>query len=195
MPSMNTSFLTIAEAAKLTGRSGSTIRRLIHTLTENDKHADRAAIEPSPSEVAAFKKKGDTFTWRVREDIILREFGSAPKEEKKTSASSSENTSGILTILQQELDLKNKQIEKQWEVIHALNDRLREGNILMGSLQQRLALPETVAAKPTPVEVAAEKASKKVSKELVKEAVETMKEEAAPATVATKKKLFAWFRG
>lgn len=139
--SMDTPFLTIAEASKKTGRSASTIRRLIHALTETDTHEQRSAIQPSPAEVAVFKQKGDTFTWRIREDVLAQQIGATPKEEKKETLGSSD---GIMSILQKELDLKTQQIEKQWEVIHALNERLREGNILMGSLQKRLvSLPES----------------------------------------------------
>jgi hypothetical protein len=159
--SMDTPFLTIAEASKKTGRSASTIRRLIHALTETDTHEKRSAIQPSPAEVAVFKQKGDTFTWRIREDVLMQQIGSALKEEKKEVSGS---TDGILNILQKELDLKTQQIEKQWEVIHALNERLREGNILMGSLQKRLALPEVPAQPSSVVDASAAEMSKETSK-------------------------------
>jgi Asp-tRNA(Asn)/Glu-tRNA(Gln) amidotransferase C subunit len=151
---MDTPFLTISEAAEKTGRSLSTIRRLIKSIADDDAHADRAAIQPTPKEVVAFKKKEENFAWKIREDVLLREFKGALKEAKKETA---EARSDILGILQKELDLKNQQIEKQWEVIHSLNDRLREGNILMGTLQKRLVLaaPEVtsdvVDAASTPV--------------------------------------------
>ncbi len=151
---MDTPFLTISEAAEKTGRSLSTIRRLIKSIADDDTHADRAAIQPTPKEVVAFKKKEENFAWKIREDVLIREFKGALKEAKKETA---EARSDILGILQNELELKNRQIEKQWEVIHSLNDRLREGNILMGSLQKRLVLaaPEVdsdvVDASSTPV--------------------------------------------
>jgi hypothetical protein len=170
--SMDTPFLTISEASEKTGRSLSTIRRLIKSISDNDAHADRAGIEPSPKEVTAYKKKGENFTWRIREDILLREFKGALKEQKKAV---SEAKGDIMDILNRELELKNKQIEKQWEVIHALNDRLREGNILMGSLQKRLALPEPMEQETI---VEAEQ----------KEAV------MASSGKASKKGLFGWMR-
>ena len=189
MASMDTPFLTIAEASRKTGRSASTIRRLIHTLTESDTHADRSAIEPSPADVAVFKAKGDTFTWRIREDIVIREFVSAPSSEKKVKSEEGKN---IMDILQHELSLKNQQIEKQWEVIHALNERLREGNILMGSLQQRLALPEPSPVMTAAVDIASAKAAKKASKEPIKKA-EPFSEE-SPTAKPSKKGLLAWLR-
>ncbi len=161
---MDAPFLTISEAAAKTGRSLSTIRRLIKGIADDDNHADRTAIQPTPKEVAAFKKKDENFAWKIREDVLLREFQGALKEAKKETA---EARGDIFAILQKELELKNQQIEKQWEVIHALNDRLREGNILMGSLQKRLALPspdETAAAEPVTVSATSTTPSAKPSK-------------------------------
>lgn len=177
VPSMETPFLTIAEACDKTGRSASTIRRLIKSIADDDNHAERAAIEPSPKEVAVYKKKGENFTWRIREDVLLREFKGALKEAKKEV---SEAKGDILEILQKELELKNQQIEKQWEVIHALNDRLREGNILMGSLQKRLALPGAEA----PVDAVVDSPAVKSSPEAA----------AAGAGKKDKKGLLRWFR-
>ena len=52
-------------------------------------------------------------------------------------------------MLRGELDIKNQQItqqsemlSKQMELISGLSERLREGNILIGSLQKQLALPD-----------------------------------------------------
>lgn len=175
---MDTPFLTIAEAAEKTGRSASTIRRLIQSIAEDDKHQDRTALQPNPKQVAAFKKKGENFTWKIKEDIITRNFGSAPVEEKKKKA---EPAADIFSILQNELSLKNAQIEKQWEVIHALNDRLREGNMLMGSLQKRLSLPEPQSPSPDVVEAST---------------VEPSKDAVMSASKSTKKRgIFGWMRG
>ena len=176
MPSMDTPFLTIAEAAEKTGRSASTIRRLIKTISDDDSHPDRTSVEPTTKQVAVFKKKGDNFTWKIKEDIIIRNFGSAPVEDKKKKA---EPVGDIFSILQHELSLKNAQIEKQWEVIHALNDRLREGNMLMGSLQKRLSLPEPQSPAATVVEAST---------------VEPSKEPVAAASNTKKRGLFGWIK-
>ncbi len=154
--SMEHTYLTIAEAGQRMGKSASTIRRLIHAVTEKDSHPDRSAILPTPKEVAAFKKKDENFTWKIREDLVASNFNGALTQEKK---SSHKPATDIMTVLQRELELKNQQIEKQWEVIHALNDRLREGNILMGSLQKRLAPPAEQPLEPT-VETTVTEASK-----------------------------------
>lgn len=172
---MDSTFITIAEATEKTGRSASTIRRLIRTITETDNHPDRDGVEPDAKKVASFKKKGENFTWRVREDIIMKNFDSAPVKEKKSVQQSGAN---ILDILQNELVLKNRQIEKQWEVIHALNDRLREGNILMGSLQKRLGPPAGTSPADPIVEAST---------------LET-EESVTAASTQPKKRLFSWIR-
>lgn len=146
---MEPTFLTIAEAIEQTGRSASTIRRIIRTIADDAAHPNRDGVQPSVKEVAAFKKKGENFTWLIRNDILLSNSDSALKKKKK---SVSDVSPDILTILNRELELKSQQIEKQWEVIHALNDRLREGNILMGSLQKRLAPPSDMQSAESVVE-------------------------------------------
>ncbi len=157
LEAMQLPYLTITEAVKKTQRSSSTIRRVIRSITDSASHPDRSGIEPTTKVVEVFKKKGENFTWTIREDVLLKHLPSAPtaadSPKEDAQKSSGESPSGmekaVFEILKNELALKNQQIEKQWEVIQSLNDRLREGNILMGSLQQRLALP--VAESPTPV--------------------------------------------
>ena len=50
-------------------------------------------------------------------------------------------TEALVEMLRKELDIKNQQINQQMELINGLSERMREGNILIGSLQQQLALP------------------------------------------------------
>lgn len=163
---MEAPFVSIAEAAAKTGRSESTIRRIIKSIVRSPAHADRAAVLPTPKEVSELKKKGENFGWKIREDVLMAHIERAQKEEKKSEPVHGKED--VLTILSRELELKNKQIEKQWEVIHSLNERLREGNILMGSLQQRLALPHPEAApsgSSSPSSAPSTEASKEASTE------------------------------
>lgn len=181
-------YLTITEAVKKTQRSSSTIRRIIRSITDHPSHADRSGIEPTLKAVEAFKKKGENFTWTIREDVLIKHLPSAPAAAdlgsdlvgKSSTKSSSGMEKAVFEILKNELALKNQQIEKQWEVIQSLNDRLREGNILMGSLQQRLALPVTESPAPV-VEAASTEASmevKRASKKKVMEAKEKLSKRA-----------------
>lgn len=159
---MITPLLTIAQASTLIGRSPSTVRRLIHEITEKKNHPDRTGIDPNQKREVQYKKKGESFTWRIRQDVLLRNFGSALSGGQKASFDRLRMTpqnEDIFSILEKELELKNQQIEKQWEVIHALNDRLREGNILMGTLQKRLAPPAEASTEATVVEASTMKSS------------------------------------
>lgn len=192
MEGMDTLSLTIADAVEKSGRSPSTIRRLIRTIADDASHPDRSGVEPTPDEVEAFKKKGENFTWKIKEDILMKHLKGAPREEKKKPTERMEMTGDILSILQKELDLKSQQIEKQWEVIHALNDRLREGNILMGSLQQRLALPMAEPAKGKEHASVASGVSAEPSKKASKESMAVSMEQGSSAqnTKPAKKGLF-----
>ena len=40
-------FLTVKEAAKLVGKSPSSVRRILYPILENDRHPDRHHIEPT----------------------------------------------------------------------------------------------------------------------------------------------------
>jgi hypothetical protein len=176
------SFLTVKEAARLTGRSPSSIRRVIYPILQKDHHPDRIHIEPSVSEVVKLRLKGENFAWRLSEELLRRECPVEEKTERESShAAPKELAHGdadLLAMLRRELDIKNQQItqqadliSKQVELISGLSERLREGNVLIGSLQQRLALPiargvlptEPVEAKPS-APAQSEKGSRPVKK-------------------------------
>jgi hypothetical protein len=139
-------FLTVKEAAKLVGKSPSSIRRIIYPILEDDQHPDREHIEPSPEEAKTLRLKGENFAWRISDDLLRREVpndGSKHAAEGKTAVPAGRDESAaIIEMLRRELDIKNRQIETQNELLKGLSERLREGNILIGSLQQQLALPE-----------------------------------------------------
>lgn len=146
-------FLTVKEAARLTGKSPSSIRRVIYPIIRDDKHPDRGQIQPIPAEAVKLRMKGDNFAWRISEELLRREVPVEPAPEKGIAGSShrpsSHDGGDLLAMLRRELDIKNQQITqqgeligKQMELISGLSERLREGNILIGSLQQRLALPD-----------------------------------------------------
>ena len=146
-------FLTMKEAATIVGKSPSSIRRVIYPIIEDDKHADRKHIRPTVDEVAKLRVKGENFAWRVSEDFLRREvpIGDASSKPGSSShgATASAGSDALIEMLRKELDIKNHQItqqsemlSKQIELISGLSERLREGNILIGSLQQQLALPD-----------------------------------------------------
>lgn len=158
-------FLTVREASQLTGKSPSSIRRVIYPVIHNDAHPDRNHILPSVEDALQLRVKGENFAWRLSEELLRREVRIEDAPEPAVSPPSSRQTGHadgeLIAMLRRELDIKNQQITqqseliaKQMELVSGLSERLREGNILIGSLQQRLALsdgrdkPPAEAAKP-----------------------------------------------
>lgn len=146
------SFLTVKEAARLTGKSPSSIRRVIYPILENDAHPDRMHIEPSVEDVLKLRMKGENFAWRLSEELLRREVPLDTGTEKGSATASPRQGASaegeLLAMLRRELDIKNQQITqqaeiiaKQMELVTGLGERLREGNLLLANLQQRLALP------------------------------------------------------
>jgi len=110
-------FLTVKEASQLTGKSTSSIRRVIYPIIHDDGHADRPHIQPSVEEVRRLRMKGENFPWRLSEELLRRELPAkaAPAEhvaafEAKTSAHADGE---LLGTLRRELEIKNQQITQQ----------------------------------------------------------------------------------
>ncbi|MBI2806042.1 MAG: hypothetical protein HYX68_13765 [Planctomycetes bacterium] len=146
-------FLTVKEAAQLTGKSPSSIRRVIYPIIKNDTHADRGQIQPSVDDAMQLRVKGENFAWRLSEELLRREVPADTEQGSAAPGSSAKSAAhgdgDLLAMLRGELEIKNKQIgqqseliSKQMELISGLSERLREGNVLIGSLQQHLALPD-----------------------------------------------------
>jgi hypothetical protein len=146
-------FLTVKEAARLTGKSPSSIRRVIYPIIHDDHHADREQVQPTVEDALQLRMKGENFAWRLSEELLRREFPVESSQEKASTAAAAKTTahgdSDLLAMLRRELDIKNQQITqqgeligKQMELISGLSERLREGNVLIGTLQQRFSLPD-----------------------------------------------------
>ena len=186
-----TPFLTVKEAAKLTGKSASSIRRVIYPIIEDDHHADRQHIEPTIEDVKKLRMKGENFAWRMSEELLRRavpvETAKPNDDERHESHHRAAGDTELLAMLRGELDIKNQQItqqsemlSKQMELISGLSERLREGNILIGSLQKQLALPDGNARSQSEIVEATSSSPEKGS-------------EAAKKKTKVKKSLFSRF--
>lgn len=154
-------FHTVKDAARIVGKSPSAIRRVIHPIARDDEHPDRDQIRPTPEEVRELRGQGANFPWQISDELLRRKFPDEPGAEKgsATGNQSSADDRGLLAMLRAELEIKNQQIatqsqmmSRQLELIQGLSDRIREGNLLIGSLQQQLSLPEGGRAQPTVVD-------------------------------------------
>lgn len=170
------SFLTVKAAASLTGKSTSSIRRVIYPIIHDDQHPDRDQIQPGIDEARELRLKGENFAWRISEELLRREVpAESPAEKKSDHVGQFGREAGhgdLIAMLRSELDIKNRQIaeqsamlSKQMELISGLSERLGEGNVLIGSLQQRMALAEgSIRAKTDSIEAAVAKPAVHVPK-------------------------------
>jgi len=193
-------FLTVKEAATLTGKSPSSIRRVIYPVVRDDKHPDRHHVQPSIEDVLQLRLKGDNFAWRLSEEMLRREIPVEPAAERDaTPLSRIAPGEGreLLSMVQAELAIKNGQITqqgeliaKQMELISGLSERLREGNILIGSLQRQLQLTDGQKWQPTTSVPATKSASPPRERQNAKKVPPTPTKKAAPVP-PKKKSLFA----
>src|SRR5262245_55070772 len=114
---MTNAFLTVKESATLTGKSTSSIRRLIHPLLKTEGHPDRIQIRPTPDEALQLRLKGETFTWLISEDWLLRVAPPSIANDKKTNpiprSSHEQVPAELLATLYREIEVKNGQIADQ----------------------------------------------------------------------------------
>jgi len=148
-------FVTVKEAAQRTGKSPSSIRRVIYPILDDPQHPDRAHIQPSVDDARELRLRGENFAWRISEEFLDRAIPPVSQAEQGKEPKAGSRESDLVSLLRRELEIKNQQItqhaelvSRQMELLNALSERLREGNLLMGSLQQRLTLAEKNAAPP-----------------------------------------------
>jgi len=155
-------FLSVRAAAERVGKSTSSIRRLLYPIIKQDDHPDRELIQPSVAEAMRLRMRGENFPWKVSEELLKRvPVAERHPEHSPTSGGGKLGGDGepeLLAMLRRELDIKNHQISqqadligKQVELVGGLSERLREGNVLIATLQQRLALTDGRDTKSTAI--------------------------------------------
>ena len=142
-----TAFLTVKAAAIFSNRSPSSVRRIIYPILEDNRHPDRHHIEPDVATAKSLRVKGENFPWKVSEEFLRRvmaeEGTKTSTESRSVPKNSPDQSAAILEIFRKQLDIKDQQIAAQNDVIKGLSERVREGNILMGALQQQLSPPDS----------------------------------------------------
>jgi len=147
-------YLTIKEAAAEIGRAEITIRRFVQKVVKGSDSDRRSLIKPSPDELQELRE-GPPPAWLIstkllREHFPTSEQGSEPsvpktQEEPIVSVLKSQNE-----MMERQLSVKDEQIKSLTTLVHSLggqlNERLRESNVLMRGLQDRLALPPSATS-------------------------------------------------
>lgn len=141
--------LTVSEACKFTGKSESTIKRMLREIVADPAHPERRLIDPPHDEVERRKAAGDSYMWHIDTELLLKRYPPATaSDESKPSGQSDSALQGVVVeVLQEQLRSKDEQIrtletqlDRKDDQIADLNERQRESNILMKALQERLTI-------------------------------------------------------
>jgi hypothetical protein len=108
--------VTVREAVKLTGKSESTIKRLLRDIVHDPEHEDRSMILPPPDEVERRRQAGEPYLWKIDRALLLRRF---PKEQPVTEEENGPGQDGaterattqIMDVLREQLQSKDRQIQ------------------------------------------------------------------------------------
>lgn len=153
-------YLTIKEAAKLTGKSEITIRRLIKSEPYQDTMQDTMQNSIHQSKLSSLlikkEKTQKGFIYKVQKQFILDKIKLKTKssdkandkaDDKVVDKVSSDKLSDkisheIILTLKEQLHIKDKQIENLSRKIDELIERDRETNIILKGLQDKFFLLE-----------------------------------------------------
>jgi uncharacterized coiled-coil protein SlyX len=149
-------FYPIREATTVTRVSVTTLRRFIRAIVADDHHPDRDQLLPTVADVRKMKAAGEQFTWQISADLLKRAFADKTPKPKPSGAEFGPLGEVVALLRDQlqsageQLKVKDQQIASQVEIIHSLNDRIHEGNVLMATVQKQLALAEPEKPKDVP---------------------------------------------
>ena len=142
--------LSIRDACEFTGLSESTIKRLIRDIAKDKGHPDRSLILPSHKELERKKKAGEPYRWKLDRELLVKHYPAESENGQgagKSQAAGSVTADTLTDVLRGQLDSKDQQLrtletqlDRKDEQIVALNERMRESNILMKELQQKVAI-------------------------------------------------------
>lgn len=134
MNSANMRFLTIKEAAELTGKSQSTIKRFVRETKNKQPN------KYSNNKCFKFEKLPTGHEKILIYEGFLNENYSTVQNTNLNSTNEPLNDSvsqTLIEFLKQELDHKNEQLSEKDKQIESLLDRNKEINLLFAQAQQR----------------------------------------------------------
>lgn len=148
-------YLTIKEAAAGIGKAEITIRRFVQKIVKGSDSRRRSLIKPSPEEIQELRE-GPPPAWRISTQLLDEHFGPTEQGSEHPEIPKADEES-IVTLLklqnemmERQLSVKDEQIKSLTTLVDSLggqlNERLRESNVLMRGLQDRLALPSASAS-------------------------------------------------
>lgn len=135
---MEQQFLSLAKAEKHIGKSRSTLRRFVDSITKIENHPDRQFIKPTPTEVTEFHKNNHPFSWTVSIQLLDREFKKEP--EPSPTPTANDGSSSAIELLQQTIGMLKHELDEKNRQIAQFQERDRETNILLQRTTEKLVM-------------------------------------------------------
>lgn len=141
--------LSVSEARKLTGKSESTIKRMIREITANENHEDRGLIEPSHEELERRKAEKEPYVWKIHRSLLEKRYpvhdtsqesGQHGSHGVGDSKINDMAQSKLIELLQSQIKTLEVQLDRKDEQISNANKRAEELHVLMQTLQKHLKL-------------------------------------------------------
>ncbi len=136
--------LTVKEATQFTGKSESTIKRLIREVVNEPQHQDRRYILPTHDELEQRKAAGEPYAWKIDKVLLLSRFpeqstagkSQAPSDDSPPQSSGSSDR--IITVLEKTVAMLEAELGEKNKQITAFQERQREQNLLLKNLHEQL---------------------------------------------------------
>lgn len=149
-----TDLLSVRDARKYTGKSESTIKRMLREIVSDPQHEDRGLIQPSHEELREKKKNGEPYHWKISKKLLDKRYPSndsahgtvhGTEQGRGESGLNGPSHSQFIELLQDQITSKDAQIktletqlDRKDEQIANWDKRTQEIHILMQTLQKRL---------------------------------------------------------
>ena len=138
---MTDRFLSLTEAEKHTGKSRSTLRRFVDSITKPDNHPDRELLQPSVEEVDELHANNHPFSWKVSVTLLDRQYPKEGSHDEPNATKSGETTSPELVgLLHETIAILKNDVEEKNKQIGQLLERQREQNFLLKQTAEQLTL-------------------------------------------------------
>ncbi|MEZ6132345.1 MAG: hypothetical protein R3C59_27090, partial [Planctomycetaceae bacterium] len=149
-------FLTIREACEFTGKSESTIKRLIHSVIKDAKSDERSLISPTVNELKQKQKSGEPYIWKIARSLLEDRYPPQESVSESEAAKDSAAQSGgaaandrLVTVLEKTIAVLEEELSEKNRQIQAFQERQREQNLLLKNLHDRFAIAGPASTAPT----------------------------------------------
>ena len=137
---MTQRFLSLKEAEEFTGKSRSSLRRFVESITKADNHPDRKYLDPSVERVAELHAANHPFSWRISQELLDREFSKQGSTNTNQSTTDDSTTNKFISLLEETVNMLNTELAQKNKQIAEFQERQRETNILLQQTTEKLVI-------------------------------------------------------